>query len=239
MRKILVPLGTSTLAFIYGYHHSEWLWFLLAFAWTPLLIAAERDYPKYLTIAAGLWVLAGASLGAENSWGILLAIAWILYILGKDFWGPQRANLAFIFLMLSAEALPFYFDLKPWDLGLYMAIPRNSNASYLEWFPKVGALATSASLLLSNLFIARIWLHFEQKRKIAWSWAIPLMLLLISPWIGNALSGLENPRPSENWPFLPMDQFMARMSFFLAFFLLLFALVRKLLPEKNADDRFT
>ncbi|WP_421752457.1 hypothetical protein [Croceimicrobium sp.] len=239
MRKILVPLGTSTLAFIYGYYHSDWLWFLLAFAWTPLLIAAERNHPKYLSIAAGIWVLLGASLSTENSWGLLPALAWTLYIVGKDFWGLQRANLAFIFLMLSADALPFYFELNPWDLGLYMAIPHDHTASYLAWFPKIGALATSASLLLSNLFIARLWLYFEQKRKIAWSWAIPLFLLLITPWIGNALSGLESPEPFENWPFQPMDQFMARMSFFLAFFLLLFALVRKLLPEKNADDRFT
>jgi len=216
----------------------------LALGWACLLYSVEGDYHWTLKIGLGLaaFILA-ALLSPSNQWPLFQSLAWVIYVLARPLWGRQRSYLAFLFLFLSAEALPYYLNQNPFNLSLNQNLTLYSWPYSLAWLVRAGDSLASFQILLTGLFCFLSFEYWQANRKINYSlFGLNLLSLLIP--FGFALSasqeellaltgGLNRTLRS------PMDQFMARLSFFLSFFLILFALVRKLLPEKNADDRFT
>lgn len=240
MRKQLLYIGLSGLFFIFGFRYPE-LTPLLAFAWVPALLLADGEFPQWQKLGIGVWALLSASLSSAPQWAVATLIAWILFVLGKNLWGKQRAFLAFIFLILSAEALPFYTPF-PKNLTLFLAEDFYQNSFWHPWLAQFGFLGASFHLLFISLLSSFVILKYQNQKK--WSWLIIstiLILLLIPVFMGLSADGIPAViSPTEvNFKLLAIDRFIARLSLFLAFFLLLFALVRKLLPKKNADDRFT
>ncbi len=240
MRKQLLYFGLSGLFFIFGYRYPE-LAALLAFAWVPALLLVNGDVPLWQKLSIGAWALLSASLSSAPQWALANLIAWILFVLGKSLWGRQRALLAFIFLILSAEALPFY-TAWPKNLTLFLAEDFYQNPFWHPWLAQVGFLGASFQLLFISLLSNFVILKFQSQKK--WSWLLLstiAILLLIPVFLGLSADGtpIVLSPTDENFELLAIDRFIARLSLFLAFFLLLFALVRKLLPKENADDRFT
>lgn len=213
----------------------------LPITWTALLLWAETEQSFSFKIGLGLVSVFLASLFTEQ-WGLLQGIAWLIYVLGKGQWGKQRAFFAFLFLFLSAEALPYYSGLSP-KLSLPLYLPFWDKLEFwAPWFLEASNFATSFLVLFTGLLGFFLVRQMQTRPRPSWLLIglITLSLLVpvfISLSVDEDLSGtvLKNSVFGLN----ALDQFIARLSFFLAFFLLLFAVVRKLLPEKNADDRFT
>lgn len=213
----------------------------LPIAWAALLIWAESAQPISLKIALGLLSIFLASLIA-NQWGLVQGIAWLAYVLGRNQWGKQRAFFAFLFLFVSAEALPFYTGISP-QLSLPLYLPFTERIEFwAAWLLEANYFGSSFLLLFLGLLGYFLVRQMQNRPKPSWLLVGLILFTLLGPvliclradedlyqlTLKNSVFGLTG-----------LDQFLARLSFFLSFFLLLFAVVRKLLPEKNADDRFT
>lgn len=239
MGKQILYFGLSALCFYLGIKFNFFV-ALLAFAWVPALLSSEEDSSP-LHLSLGLFGLLTASLATDGQWALANGIAWTCFIFARKLWGQQRAFLAFLFLLLSAEALPFY-TAWPKNLSLFLSESLYQNEFWQPWLLEAGFLGASFQLLLLALLISFLILKVKSGQafpKLLFGLiliiaGLPLILCL------NGDSSLSPIAPShEEFQLLAIDQFIARLSLFLAFFLLLFALVRKLLPKHNADDRFT
>lgn len=242
MRKIFILSGFSTILFLGAFFSSSLLG-LQALALAPLLlIVEEKQAPLYQKIVAGLipFAVLSIALGIE-SLAILNFIAWTLYVLCRPLWGLQRALLGFVFLMLSAEALPFYTDVSP-ALNIALSEGFYQSEFWTPWLQQVSFLGLSLNLLILNLFFFFGLKQKEEGGNPALGLIFFILVLSLGPIIfcltADATSTLNFPK-HDVWELPGIDQFIARLSFFLAFFLLLFALVRKILPQKNGDNRFT
>ena len=228
---LLIPLG---------YHLSPLALLAIPLGLAALLSFSEEDHPWYLKIGlAGLVFLIIWATGGR--FAPLQIIAWAIYIFGRPYWGPQRAFIAFPFLMISAEALPYYVP-----VGIMESIELSRSLQGWEiwhaWYYPAGKFGTSLQLLVAGLLLFLSYRNYKLKGQ----WSLPLVVLtlvIITVPLVFSFSDLNFSEASyiKAWHFrmAGLDSFLARLSFFLAFFLILFALVRLLLPKQNADDRFT
>lgn len=187
----------------------------------------------------------------------LAAFRWIKASLGK-----QRGYIALPLLWVSAEALPLYARNEPTMLHWGQALELSGNfARYSNFLGSLGAslfLLTMGILLFLILKSARrsrknkiiglvLWLLFYSLGPLALPQAVnEASQTRIEKSTAPSVSGLpdqEDPRliPSAKQVVIaPSDRFTARMSFFLAVFLLLFSLVKNIMnPQKKKDDRST
>lgn len=225
---------------------------LLLVALLPLLAAERRlaspALPQVITwmlvcaLVAGGWVV--LSLLAEGRWEnsslwliLLLWAALVSFHFIKQYLGDQRGYIALPFLWISALALPWY---QEWStaipsLGGLVSI----EYSHFSWLSTIGVLGTSAWLWLINILLYLIleaFLRHRQWRPLTGQILLLLGLLIALPlgWasggsaaIGAQPKGILGPHP------LPADQFVSRMSFFLAGFLILFTLVKGYLQHRD------
>lgn len=243
MLKKYLPAIAALILYPLAYLWNDAAFLCLALAWTALIYWGESDNKWYIKFGIGLLAFALASIISGESYAILQSLAWLAYLLARPLWGKQRAFLGLIFLFLTAEALPFYvsFVEDSFSLALSSAYPRPLGF-WAPWYYEAGQFAASFQIILSGLFGFFIIRQAETRKKPALILLVLSIIIIFAPLIFNlSVDEYRAETAIQNlaWGMSKMDRFIARLSFFLAFFLLLFAAVRKLLPEKNADDRFT
>lgn len=213
----------------------------LPIAWSALLLWAETEQELSFKLAIGLASILLASL-FTNHWGLLQGIAWLAYFLGKNQWGKQRGYFAYIFLLLSAEALPYYSGIsQKMSLPLYLPF-RERLEFWAPWFFETSNFTTSLLILFIGLLLFLLIQQIQNRPRPSWLLIGLIALSLLTPMVLCLSADKDLSQvviKSSVFGLNALDQFIARLSLFLAFFLLLFALVRKLLPKENADDRFT
>ncbi len=242
MLQKYLPALCAIICYPLAYLWADGAFVFLALAWAALIYSAEGSQAWYFKFGLGFLVFGLASFAAADSFAVIQLIAWLAYILARPLWGKQRAFLALLFLFLSAEAIPFYTPLEQ-SLSLGLSQVYTSNLEFwAAWYYEAGQFTASFQLMLSGLFGYFILAQMENRAKPARILLLLSLLILLLPLVFCLSADGYNVKAAVNqlsWGMSPMDRFVARLSFFLAFFLLLFAAVRKLLPEKNADDRFT
>ena len=225
---------------------------LLLVALLPLM-GAERRLPsspvaQVLTwmlvsaLVAGGWVvlslLSAGRWESSSLWLILLLwAALVSFHFIKDYLGDQRGYIALPFLWISALALPWY---QHWSTS----IPSfgglvSIEYSQFSWLSTIGVMGTSAWIWLINILLYLIlegYLRHRQWRPLTGQIILLLGLLIALPLglgsgvtgeVGAQPKGILGPQP------LPADQFISRMSFFLAGFLILFTLVKGFLQHRD------
>lgn len=211
---------------------------IILLALVPLLVFGDRSQSLLLQSLIILPALLVCSF-MSASVPLLTGLAWILFSLGRKMWGKQRSFLAFVFLFLSAETLPFYVGIDP------LFGPRLSEQlaqiSFLKPALKVlGYSGLSLIILIVNFGLAQVVLKQQRQEKKSNTWVYSALIAIGIPIALSLGTDIDEGHSSSAINGLnAVDTFLARMSFFIAFFLLLFALVRQLLPKKNGDDRFT
>ncbi len=215
--------------------------FIHVLGWACLLIHQEEEKSWFHNFRIGLIALFASSLGAADSWAITNIIAWTLFISAKKLWGAQRAYIAFLFLLLSAEAIAFYTPVVL-DFVFINSLSLYQVEFWAPWLNLAGFLGASLHILIMALFVAFAIIQLRENGHFPWPFTILSLGMLLFPIIWCLAAGRVPaliPPSDPNFVLAGIDKFTARLSFFLAFFLLLFALVRRLLPKQNADDRFT
>ncbi len=181
--------------------------------------------------------------GANLQLPILNTLALILYVISRKSLGPQRSYIALTFLWLSAEALPFSFPFLN-----KLSYPLSGvlfDLDFLQdWLSLTGFLGASFWILLINMLALAFLLNYGsplQRKPLLWSFAILIVLGIILPIKLSPQSRLDSisDYPQIGNPLLAADLFLMRMSYFLAFFLLLFSGVKHLMRNSKRDDRFT
>ncbi len=216
----------------------------IIFALVPLLIYQDLESRAIYNVAIAIIPLAVWGFYYDQSLHIPLftLLAWLLFVLAQPLWGKQRSFLAFIFLWLSAECIIYYLPISA-SLGPSLSFGLHEIPFLHAGFLVLGFSGISLLVVLLNLLAAFFFLAYLKNKNLRPGLIISWLLFLLCPlFISLAADGTlrEFKWPAGDYDLLrSADRFLARMSFFIAFFLLLFALVRKLLPEKNSDDRFT
>jgi apolipoprotein N-acyltransferase len=177
--------------------------------------------------------------GVDLRFGLLIFLALIFFRLVKEIFGPQRGYLALAFLWLSAEALPFYLQVFG-DSSQNLAQLLREAPGMKGWISQIGFFGTSLWIWAVNLLSFWSLSAFVKHKQVkAFSGQTVLLLslgviapILWAPETSQALS-FPQPNPTEGGQILSAaDRFIARMSFFLAAFLLLFSFVRGYLQKK-------
>lgn len=221
---------------------SSWTAFLYCFALSPLLVAQDQGHAYWHLALAGILPFAlWTFFTGFSGFPLVNYLGWLLFLVAAPLWGRQRSFLGFLFLLVSAEALPYYsFINNDWQLSL------GAELAQIEWlapsFTLLGLFGHSLLILLSNLLFSFLIPQIMAK-KLSIGLLLSFLFFTGLPVLFSLMADGSNASyliPQGNFDHLiGADQFLARMSFFIAFFLLLFALVRKLLPQNNSDDRFT
>jgi len=223
--------------------------FLKAIAFLPFLLELRLNKPLKDSILIVLLMMTTWSLsiflskGPSDSYPILNTVALILFVLTKKSLGPQRAYIALIFFWLSAEALPYSFPILqgwsyPFSQGLF-------KIHFLkDWLSVTGYLGASFWLILLNLTSLALIVNYTkpaQWKTLAWSFGLLITVVIVFPIEFSPSSPFEtlSDYPSYGKALFPADLFLSRMSYFLAFFLLLFLAVKHILRKSKRDDRFT
>lgn len=239
---LFISYSLSAAGLLYLAQLSELSSPFILIAFSPLLLFQASVKSTALQSLVIIPFLLVNSLKADGGLALFGALAWFLYCLGRPLWGKQRAFLAFLFLFISAESLPYYLGLPD-----YYSFQISSSISRLKFLKSglntLGYNGLSLLILLFNYGVAQLIISYQQHRKVSKLWIFTALISLLLPLVfslNSDKSSLEELAQNSLASGLNgVDTFLARMSFFIAFFLLLFALVRKLLPEKNTDDRFT
>ena len=239
MLRKYFPALWAVLLLPLGYYLNPLALLAIPLGFASLLTFSEADHPWYTKIGVG-W-LAILLLSALNmTGGHLQLIAWAIYIFGRPYWGPQRSFIAFPFLMLSAEALPYYVPMGLEAVSLSESV--QGWELWHAWYYRAGKFGSSMHLLLAGLFLFLTYRDYKSNK--SWNTTLAgLTIIIMTIPFGFAFSDLnfEEAVYLKSWlvEMSRLDSFIARLSFFLSFFLILFAVVRRLLPKQNADDRFT
>ena len=222
---------------------------LKAIAFVPFLIRIKEDRPILEGVLASLAVMASWSLAillSEESamhFPILNSIALILYVISRKTLGAQRSYIALTFLWLSAEALPFTFPVL--TAVSYPLSEVLFEFHFLkDWLSLTGFLGASFWILSLNMLAFAFTAKYGQPRQwkpLIWSFAILIVSGIIIPIQFSPAStlGSLSEYPEIGKTLMSADLFLTRMSYFLAFFLLLFSVVKHILRNSKRDDRFT
>lgn len=187
----------------------------------------------------------------------MVAFRWIKISLGR-----QRGYIALPLLWVSAEALPLYLRQEPSLTYWGKALAESGN--FERYSQYLGSLGSSLFLLAMGTVLFLI-LNAQRPSKKSKYIGVVLWLLFYS--LGplalpqpidqgpetkiqagsgeqlNTLPDQQDPRliPSAKpVQIAPKDRFTARVSFFLAIFLMLFSLVKNIMnPQKEKNDRST
>lgn len=190
-------------------------------------------------------------------YGFTITLALLLFRFIKTTLGAQRGYIALPFLWISAEALHFYKDFGAQPIPLSKAF---KNYELLESFTHwIGQFGTGLWILAINIFLFLIISSFIKHRQwkplVGQSVLLVLLVvlapLLLSPspeeagpettqlvadgFAEDAISQERDPRLINSRidsKISASDRFVARMSFFIAGFLLLFTFVKSYL-DKN------
>lgn len=226
------------------------LYLLKFLALAPLILELRQsgNFNRNLVgifLTMGAWSL-GLFLGDElsSSYPVLNGLALILYLISKERLGPQRSSLALLFFWLSAEGLAYSFTFfENWSHPYSKALFDLQYAK--NWLSITGFLGASFWLLVLNYFAA--YLGSKQDRtQLNWpalfkGFGLLILLGIVIPLALSPQSTIDaiSEYPSYDIKLLPADLFLQRMSYFLAFFLLLFFIVKYILRNSKRDDRFT
>jgi len=222
---------------------------LKALAFVPFLIRIRQDQPIVESVLAtlvlmGSWTLAiFLSDDSGIHFPVLNTIALLLYVISRKSLGPQRSYIALTFFWLSAEALPHTFPaLSAWAYPLSKVL---FELHFLkDWLSMTGFLGASFWIISLNIialaltvkyFNAQLW------RPLSVSFALFILIGILFPIEFSPISPVESlsDYPKISKPLMAADLFLMRMSYFLAFFLLLFLGVKHILRNSKRDDRFT
>lgn len=222
---------------------------LKAIAFIPFLIRIRQDQPIAESIIASLAIMVSWTLAiflSENSglhFPVLNAIALLLYVISRKSLGPQRSYIALTFFWLSAEALPHTFPaLSAWAYPLSKVLFQFSFLK--DWLTMTGFLGASFWIISLNIIaLAFTVKYFNTQGWKPFSLRLALLILIgiIFPIAFSPASSVENlsEYPKIGEALMAADLFLTRMSYFLAFFLLLFLGVKHILRNSKRDDRFT
>lgn len=238
-------LGQSAKA----YPNLRWLVLSLSFGygWYGLVMLSQGfDYISWLV------------------YGFTLSLALLLFRFVKKSLGQQRGYIALPFLWISAEALHFYKDFGALPVPLAKAFQNfEVLANFTNW---IGQFGTGLWIVAINIFIFLIvsgFLKHRQWKPLVGQSVLLVLLVVLAPvllspspeearqgdtelvadgFAGNTISKERDPRLINSRidsQISPSDRFVARMSFFIAGFLLLFTFVKSYLDKnqivKNHD----
>jgi len=222
---------------------------LKAIAFVPFLMRIRQDQPIAESIVAtlalmGSWTLAiSLSEGSGLHFPVLNTIALLLYVISRKSLGPQRSYIALTFFWLSAEALPYTFPaLSAWAYPLSKVL---FELHFLkDWLTMSGFLGASFWILSLNIIALAFtvkYLPTQRWKALIISFALLILIGILFPIKFSPASPLENlsEYPQIGEALMAADLFLTRMSYFLAFFLLLFSGVKYILRNSKRDDRFT
>jgi len=219
---------------------------LILIAFVPLLLAEKQLSHPSKNIENAQWLLL-SGLFALVSTGLIFyqnqqleLISWLSYSAGltlalmlfkftKDTLGKQRGYISLPFFWLSAEALHYYYSLGAEPLPLGQAFTENTLVSH--WPPVIGYLGMGLWALVCTLvfyFVVSDFLSKKEWRQLLIQGGLALGLFVVLPiFLGPTPQEPSTPQDLNN-----ADQFIARLSFFLAGFQVLFSLVKSYL-DKN------
>lgn len=224
------------------------LYLLKAIALLPFLLELHKSINLKQQLIGALVILCGWSLALllskePSGYPLLNGLALTLFLVSRKSLGIQRSYLAFIFFWLSAEALPYSFNfLEGWSYSYGEAL---FELNYLSnWLAITGFLGGSFWLLLLNLITFRVMKTITSPiawKTIIWSAIFFISMGIAAPIIFSPPSTFSafSEYPTFDRDLLAPDLFLSRMSFFLAFFLILFLFVKHTLRNSKRDDRFT
>lgn len=170
---------------------------------------------------------------------LLLSLALLSFLFVKGQHGAQRGYIAFIFLWTAAMTLPYYFA---WDIQT--APPLSLSFMELNYWREIpsslGFFGAEIWIMVFNVLALHWWKRLRSGRPQTQS--IVFATLLIGAGVVGPLifSQPVEPQPilakaAQGWTGLPPgDRFAARISFFIAGFLLLFSLVTGYLRRQKA-----
>lgn len=225
------------------------IWPILAYARVLVLVPyfiLSRDFkigPRLvgLILMMLLWQLGFLYLGSSQLVWLHLAI-FALWAISKDFLGWQRAYIAFLFMFLSAEGLPYFLSSLS-GYNVHFVAPFYDLAAMEKWQRFAGLMVSSTWLMLSNILLYIWWRKFygEWNFKVSIGRLIIALAITILPPMFLAVDSLKPialPNAANGTEdFMSSDGFLARMAFFISFFMMLFAIVKAILPNKKlADD---
>lgn len=213
-------------------------------AFVPLLWAERRmTRPAERLTALLLFVL----LARLNYWldpvrlphFLILSLALGLFSFVKLQHGGQRGYISLIFLWVGAMSLPYYLS---WNLAT--AAPLSKTFMSLEHWRNIpstfGFFGAEIWIMAFNVLALR-WLEgLKGGRSLARSIGLAAALILGGTLGAILVTFPIEPRPvlskaAQGWTgLLPGDRFAARISFFIAGFLLLFSLVTGYLRRQKA-----
>jgi hypothetical protein len=217
-------------------------------ALVPFLLELSKDTNLKQQLIGAFIILSSWSLALllkeePNGYPILNGLSLVLFIISKSSLGKQRSSIALLFFWLSAEALPYSFSfLRGWSFSYSQSL---FELSYLtNWLSITGFLGASFWLFLLNLIALRIMKKMRKPiawKTLVWSAVAFILLGIASPVFLSPESTYSSfsEYPAFEKALLAPDLFLSRMSFFLAFFLLLFLFVKHILRNSKRDDRFT
>lgn len=226
------------------------LYLLKFLALAPLILELKQSthFVRNLIgiiLSMSSWSLALFLTSESNqSYPVLNGLALLLYLISKERLGNQRASLALLFFWLSAEGLPYSFSfLENWSQPYSQALFDFHYAK--NWLSLTGFMGASFWLLLLNYFAA--YLGSKQDRsQLNWpallkGFGLLILLGIVLPLSLSPQSSIDalSEYPNYAGELWGADRFLQRMSYFLAFFLLLFFMVKYILRNSKRDDRFT
>jgi hypothetical protein len=200
------------------------------------------------------------SLLSWFSFGSGLTLALMLFKFTKDTLGNQRGYISLAFFWISAEALHYYYNLgaSPITIGSVF----ENNVLVGPWLPQLGQFGLGLWVLISGLifyFVLTNFLSKRQWRNLVLQGGLALALLVVAPLVVGSLPD-ENPSRTTTSPVGPTpaesnqtyttqnpsltptqrgiylakaDNFLARLSFFIAGFQVLFSLVKAFLDKRK------